>query len=133
MKTLNEIQNLFFRIIFRVPISCPSVAFYFEINCLNMELRIWKKKLKLLYYIINSNKDNLAKQILDEQIRHSFPGLYQESKTILKELNISENIKKTKKNIWKSTVNKAIKEKNESNIKEEIKQYSSITLVLAFW
>ena len=48
---LDDLQNLFFRMVFQVPKSTPRWAFYFDTNTLLMRLRIWKAKLNFYKYI----------------------------------------------------------------------------------
>ena len=66
---LESLQNLFFRMTFQVPKSCPKVLFYWDTNTLSMKLRIWKAKLNLYKYLQDLPNDTLAKEIFNEQKR----------------------------------------------------------------
>ena len=57
---LEDLQNLFFRTILQVPISCPKPAALWETGTLQMKLRIWKKKLNLYKYLQQLDKESLA-------------------------------------------------------------------------
>ena len=90
IKELENLQNLFFRMIFQVPISTPKCSFNWETKTLVMKLRIWKAKLNFYKYLQNLSDETLAKEIFDEQKRNNFPGLVQECEAMAKELGILE-------------------------------------------
>ena len=88
-----------------------------------------KKKLNFLFDIIHMDESSLAYQVLKVQEKFSLPGLVQECKVFIKELNLpnifmnkNEAIKRMKRNKWKELVKKAIIDQNEIDLKSEIKK-----------
>ena len=60
---LENLQNLFIRMIFQVPISTPKCSFNWETKTLVMKMRIWKSKLNFYKYLQNLSDETLAKEI----------------------------------------------------------------------
>ena len=53
IKELEEIDLMFFRQLFRVPRTTPSVSFYLETGSLTFGMLIKMRRLKYLHYLIN--------------------------------------------------------------------------------
>ena len=71
--------------------------------------------------MLNLSDEALAKQMIDVQLKNNFPGLAQECQTYMKELNLPNiNDENVKKIVWKREVKKAIKIKNEEELRKEI-------------
>ena len=82
-----------------------------------------ESKLNFLHYIIRQDGESLAHQILLEQKLKNFPGLAQECKQFIKELNILDPFEITlSKNEWKKMVKKAINTANAMELKHEINE-----------
>ena len=111
---LENLQNLFLRIILQVPISCPKPALCWETATIKMKFRIWQKKLNLYKYLQLQNTESLASNIFNEQSRMNFPGLIQECTAIAKELNILNALEN--KNIGIIKFKAIIKEEIKKNI-----------------
>ena len=58
---------------------------------------------------------------INVQLEHQFPGLVQECLNHLKQLKLQNiNLKNVSKNVWKNEVKKAIKIKNEEELRNDI-------------
>ena len=86
----DKVQNLYWRIILRVPESCPKVALRCETKMLGMKWRVWEEKIFLLMRIKNHEKDALCRQIYEEGKAKGWPGLGKEVTDICKEINIPD-------------------------------------------
>ena len=62
----DELQNFFWRVILRVPESCPKVALRCETKMLGMKWRVWQEKLFLLMRIRKHEEGVLCRQIYEE-------------------------------------------------------------------
>ena len=74
---LEGIQEKYIRLMLEVPVSTPKVALRAETGLLSMKHRIWNEKVNL-YLPLKKMKDGLARQVLEEQIDHGWPGLARE-------------------------------------------------------
>ena len=99
-------------------------------GALPIGMRIIKRKLNLLFHILNLDKAQLAREILEEQCKFNFPGLVNETKEYIKELNLPDiisnrnlNIKKQK---WKMLVKQAIKKKCTKTFQEKLPKFEKI-------
>ena len=89
---LEDLQNLFFRTILHVPISCPKPSFCWETATLQMKCRIWYKKLMLYKYLQNLYENSLGNKIFEEQNKIKFPGLLNECIEISKEIKLYDEL-----------------------------------------
>ena len=79
---LEELQNLFLRVVLKTPLSTPKPALKWETGMAPVEHRIMVEKLKFLNSIKHQKDSALSKQILQEQIRLQLPGLAKECEDI---------------------------------------------------
>ena len=63
----DKLQNLFWRVMLRVPESCPRIALRAETGMLGMKHRIWLMKVMLLRRIQQQKQNTLSRMILEEQ------------------------------------------------------------------
>ena len=91
---LDKIQEFFWRVMFKVPESCPRIALRAETGIMGMKHRVWLSKLLLLKRIKSQTLDTLSRKILEEQWTNQWPGLSREVAEICEKLdipNINEN------------------------------------------
>ena len=91
---LDKIQEFFWRVMFKVPESCPRIALRAETGMMGMKHRVWLSKLLLLKRIKSQTLDTLSRKILEEQWTNQWPGLSREVAEICDNLdipNINEN------------------------------------------
>ena len=74
----DSLQNFFWRVILKVPESCPKVALKSETKMLGMKWRIWEAKIFLLMRIRNHETNTLCRQIYEEGKSRGWSGLGQE-------------------------------------------------------
>ena len=86
----DEIQNFFWRVILKVPESCPKVALKCETNMLGMKWRVWLEKISLMIRVKNHEKGTLCRDIYEECKRNGWPGLGREVSDICQELGIPD-------------------------------------------
>ena len=87
---LDRLQDFFWRVMLRVPDSCPKVALRSETKMIGMKYRIWQEKLLLMKRIQNQSLDVLSRKILEEQKSHDWPGLSKEVTTICEQIGLSD-------------------------------------------
>ena len=120
---LEDMQYNFLRILLATPASTPQAALVWDCGMLKMKFRIMELKLNFLHYILCQDGESLAHQILLEQKLNNFPGLAQECKQFIVELNILDPFKITlSKNEWKKMVKTAINTANAMELKHEINE-----------
>ena len=118
---LEELQNLFLRVILNVPLSTPKLALCWDTGTTPMSHRIIQKKLDFVNIIKHQDKDVLSRQIFDEQVRLKLPGLAKECEDICQKWglkNIIENEVPVKE--WKRTIKKASREQIEKEMKAKM-------------
>ena len=86
----DKLQDMFWRVMLEVPVSCPRVALRAETRMIGMKHRVWQYKLLLLKRIKGQSSSTLSKQILLEQQANKWPGLSAEVKEICSLLNIPD-------------------------------------------
>ena len=86
----DQLQELFWRVMFELPQGTPKVMLTAETASLRMKQRIWLKKLLLAKRIL-SQKGSLAGQIYKEQLKMEWGGLSAEVEQICKEIGV-ENV-----------------------------------------
>ena len=119
---LNNLQRWFVRLLLQVPQSTPATALTWETGLIDMRLRIWKEKLKLILHIRSLEGTALANRIYNEQRKEGWPGLAKETKEICEGLNITDvNTTYLTKNEYKSLVDGAFKRKNEERSRRQTK------------
>ena len=84
----DNLQNLFWRVMFRVPESGPKVMLRAETAMLGMKHCIWREKIMFIRQIKNLEESSLAKAIYNEQKAQGWPGLVEEVTTICEQIGI---------------------------------------------
>ena len=129
LKELDKLQALFLSVLLAVPRSAPRASLLWDTGTTSMENKIIEKKLGLMFHIKSLDDTTLAKQIYNEQVKNSWPGLTQEVNELCENMNIP-NIIKSEENMtkytWKKLVKKAVITKNTSELKEKITSYSKL-------
>ena len=87
IQNLEKIQGKALKRIFSLPITTPYIGLIIETGVWSAEQRINYSSLILYHNIINSCKDGLVKQIIQEQIQNH-QNTYEKVRTIAEELNI---------------------------------------------
>ena len=67
IKDLEEIDHIFFRLLFQVPRTTPIVSFYLETGTIPFNILIRMRRLKFLHYIVNLNKNEMLHKVFWEQ------------------------------------------------------------------
>ena len=83
IKRLEDMQNMMFKNLFAVPHSVPTPSLRSDLGCLEMEERIDKRKLNLLFHLRNIETSSLANEIYDMQKLYNFPGLVSECRKLI--------------------------------------------------
>ena len=84
----DKLQYLFWRVMFRVPESCPRIALRAATRMIDMKHRIWQMKLLLLKRIKKQGTDTLCGRILEEQQPESGPTVIGFKRTGLIKISI---------------------------------------------
>ena len=113
----DQLQNFFWRVVLKVPESCPKVALKSETGMVGMKWRLWEQKILLLMRIRNHNEDTLCKQIYLEGESNNWPGLGQEVREICQILDIPDA---NKEFINKSEIKNAVFNHHYKEMKEEV-------------
>ena len=87
---LDRLQDLFWRVMLKVPESCPRIALSAETRMMDMKHRIWQEKLLLLRRIKHQSMETLSRKIYEEQKANEWPGLCKEVTEICKHLEICD-------------------------------------------
>ena len=104
---LSECQDFFLRLLLGTGPGAPKVALRADSGTCSMPMRVKKEKLMMVKHIKELDLDSLAKEMYEEQVKNSWPGLAQEAEDICKELYV-ENVNTTKKS--KAEFSKDVKE-----------------------
>ena len=78
IERLDKIQELFWRVMLRVPESCPRIALRAETRMIGMKHRVWQEKLLLVKRIKAQSKESLSRKVFEEQKANKWPGLSRE-------------------------------------------------------
>ena len=134
IQELDKLQELFLRVLLEVPRSTPKPLLYWDTGTMTMSNRIKVMKLNLIVHLKKLDEASLAKQVLDEQIRHDWPGLAKEAKEICQKWkmeNVTREEEEVKsKKVWKRLIQKKAKEEEEKDLKERMKKYQKLQDVI---
>ena len=118
IKSLNNLQRWFLRLVLQVPQGTPIASLTWETGTMEMGLRVKMEKLLLLLHIRSLDEDSLAQKIYEEQKQNEWPGLAKETKEICKYLNIEDvNTTNESKKNYRKIVTKACKLKDEVELR----------------
>ena len=118
-----QIQNFFWRIILKVPESCPKVALKCETRSLGIKWRVWQEKIFLVSRIRKHEEDTLCRQIYEECKSKGRPGLGQEVSNICSIINIPDVNEQI---VSKREVQEAIFNHHYSEMKQEINKMKKL-------
>ena len=130
IQELDRLQELFLRVLLEVPRSTPKPLLYWDTGTMTMANRIKVMKLNLMVHLKKLDQSSLAKQVLDEQIRHDWPGLAKEAKEICQKWkmeNVTREEEEVKsKKVWKRMIQKKAKEEEGKELRERMKTYQKL-------
>jgi hypothetical protein len=121
IEALDELQNLFYRVLLSVPVGCPIPIMYWDCHGLSMTLRIAQKKLLFLHHLSTLEDDSFAKQVYNVQNKLALPGLVQECEEYLVKFGIC-NTSKYSKAQWKTPIQKSILKLNRETLLDTMKR-----------
>ena len=117
---LDNLQNLFYRVLLSVPAGCPTPIMYWDCHGLSMKLRVVQKKLLFLHHLATLDDDSLAKQVFNVQNKLALPGLVEECQEYLVKFGISD-ITKYSKPQWKRLILDKIDSLNKATLLDTMK------------
>ena len=118
-KTLEDMQDYFLRLLWGAGPGTPRVSLRADTATRSMATRIYKEKIMLVYHISHLEVGSLARDMMDEQVRHGWPGLTVEVSKLCNMLRL-EDARTTVKDrqLYAKEVKKACKWKDEAMMKE---------------
>ena len=122
-KTFKILDNLFYtfcRIISRVGVSCPIGSFFIQTGSLRFCNLILERHLNFLYHLAHLPVTSLRRQILEEQITYSLPGLFQQNEQFIQDLGYNNFREMTKKQ-WSKKVKEFVFNKNRGEVLDSIR------------
>ena len=94
---LEEIDNIFFRKLFRVPASCPKEALYLETGSIPIGIIVKMRRVTYLHHILTRSKDEMLSKFFYAQWYDPVKGDWtKQIKNDLCDLNIDDDISKIK-------------------------------------
>ena len=116
---LDDIQRWFARLILQVGPGAPRASLLWETGLMAMGLRVWMEKLMLVLHLRSLDKDTLASRIYEEQKRHRWPGLVQETVKICLHLKIEDvNETNLSRNQYRSLALQACRGEDEKRLRK---------------
>ena len=119
VKLANQILKFYWRIILKVPESCPKWGQKCKTNATDVQWRVWKEKCLLLIRIKALPDGSLAKIVYEEAESRGWPGLGKEVRQICQSLGLPDI---NKHNVSKTDVKKAIQ---KDHYKDMLSQFES--------
>ena len=131
IQNVEKIQGKALKRIFSLPITTPYIGLIIETGVWPAEQRINYSSLMLYHNIINSSKDRLVKQIIQEQRAQNHSNtFYDKVRTIAEELNIKlEKAVIMKKSDWKRTVKGKIQNQIQERVEKEMENKTKLRTV----
>ena len=130
VQQLEKIQGKALKRIFSLPITTLYIGLIIETGVWPAEQRINYRSLMLYHNIINSSKDRLVKQIVQEQRAQNHQNTYGKVKTIAEELNIKlEAAVAMKKSEWKRTIKDKVQNKIQERVEKEMENKTKLRTV----
>ena len=122
---IEDLQKQFLRVLLGAATGTPIPALYWETGTLLIKYRILFRKLMFLHHLETLPKDSLAYEVFQVQKSLNLPGLLDDCKEILCNLNLS-NIQEYSKEQWKRVVKNEILSKNKEYMVKESKTFKKI-------
>ena len=129
LKKLNDLQNMFLRMLFNTAITAPKVALFWDSGICPIEQQIEQRKLLFLHHLITLPVDSLANQFYREQRENKFPGLVTECRDLIVKYDLPDITMigpVPSKARWSRTVKSGIREAFEAKSKLEIQKLSKL-------
>ena len=117
IKLCNKIQDFYWRVVIKVPESCPKIALRCETYMTDMKWRIWQEKCLQLVRIQNIEEGSLAKSVQQKAEANGWPGLGKEVTEICRQIGIRD-INKYK--VDKREIQKAIEKSHYEDMMEQL-------------
>ena len=89
MELCDKAQNFYWRVMLKVPESCPKIALRSETDMIGMKWRVWQTKLMLLQRTKNQTR-SLYRQVYEDGRAKGWPGLWREVSQICEQLGIPD-------------------------------------------
>ena len=118
---LDNLQNLFYRVLLQVPVGCSIPMLYWDCGGLLMQNRILKMKMLFLYHVATLSPDSIANQVYLVQKRLELPGLLKECQEHLAMFQCAE-LSSYSKGQWKKFIDKKINLKNKADLLTQMKE-----------
>ena len=126
VKLCDSIQGFYWKIILKVPDSCPKLAIRCEGNIRSTKWRIWEEKCLLLLRIQNLEDGSLAKNIYLEAETNNWPGLGREVKDICQQLKIQDL---NKYRLTKQEIQQAIEKSHQEDMLSQFDHSSKLQVI----
>ena len=122
-KALNQNQDFFLKLMWATGPGAPRVALRADLGTRSMESRVWSQKILLIHHTARLQEGDLARMMLEEQKKYSWPGLAQEVARLCEQLGL-ENAAETKMNKteYKKEVINACRVMDENNMKKDMER-----------
>ena len=121
VKICDDLQNFYWRVMLKVPESCPKLALRCEPRMIGMKWRLWEQKILLLLRVKQQDKTTLSRQVYEEGMVRGWAGLGAEVREICKTIQIPDV---NEKSITKAEVKNAIFAHHYKDMKSEMKEKS---------
>ena len=124
---LEELQDMFLKLVLKTPGSTPKPALKFETGTMPMKYRIYERKLLFANRILRSEGESLAKEVLCKQDELQWPGLAKEVKDICVELDLPNIMKENIPTLqWKKAVKEACNIAATKELKKSMEDMSKV-------
>ena len=127
IKQLEDIQLRFYRTLLAVGSGCPLPIIYWDTGGILMKYRILKQKLVFYHHLANLPTDSLAGEMFQVQKQMNLPGLVNEVERFLAREGIFD-VTKYSKNQWKMFMKNLIRQKNETELLNNMKKYKKLNV-----
>ena len=128
MKQLEDLQLMFLRVVFSCPASTPKCAMLWDSHMVPIRYKIMYKKLTFINAIKHQDSNNIAREVLEEQMRQKWPGLASEAVEMCTHLNIPDiTVVSIAVPQWKRTVKSAIQVKVEEVLRDELRNLKKVS------
>ena len=119
-RKLNSLQQWFVRLVLEVGPGAPLSALGWDTGLLDMRLRVWREKIKMVLHLRTLGETSLASKVYKEQVAKGWPGLAREAKEICSQIGI-EDCNNTKMDLgeYRKLVCVAIERTNEQLLRKQ--------------
>jgi hypothetical protein len=122
-KVLNQSQDFFLRLMWATGPGSPRVALRADLGTQSMESRVWSQKILLIHHMARLEEGDLARMMLEEQMKYNWPGLAQEVASLCEELGLEDAAStKMDKKEYKKEVEKGCRFMDERNMKKDMER-----------